>query len=160
MSIKKSYFTTFLGVPDRIRKIRGNLTQEEFGSLIGVTQGTVQKYEKGDCLPSEKVQKKIADYGRVTVEWLLHGEAPAPSIREHAPETYDARPAALNIDYLIRANFLARRFIKAHRLAFTDLQEAELSSYLYEYLTEHHADPCEVVVNRFAVLIHGQKQEG
>ena len=48
------------------------MTQKEFGKLIGVTQGTVQKYEKGECLPSEEVQEKIAAHGGVTVDWLLH----------------------------------------------------------------------------------------
>jgi transcriptional regulator with XRE-family HTH domain len=74
VSRKKSYFTNILGVPDRIKRIRGGLTQNDFGKLIGVTQGTVQKYEKGECLPSEEVQRKIAEYGGITVEWLLHAD--------------------------------------------------------------------------------------
>lgn len=50
--------------------------------MIGVTQGTVQKYEKGECLPRDEVLNKIADYGKVTVEWLLHGGASQPEAAE------------------------------------------------------------------------------
>jgi transcriptional regulator with XRE-family HTH domain len=76
VSRKKSYFTNILGVQNRIKEIRGGLTQKEFGKLIGVTQGTVQKYEKGECLPSEEVQEKIAAHAGVTVKWLLEGDKP------------------------------------------------------------------------------------
>jgi transcriptional regulator with XRE-family HTH domain len=84
VSRKKSYFTNILGVQNRIKKIRGVLTQKEFGKLLGVTQGTVQKYEKGECLPSEEVQEKIAAFAKITVEWLLHGDKP---VFPELPET-------------------------------------------------------------------------
>jgi len=62
------------GLSVRIRKIRGNLTQAEFAAISGVTQGTVNKYEKGTIFPGEDVLNKIAAHGGVTIEWLLHGE--------------------------------------------------------------------------------------
>jgi transcriptional regulator with XRE-family HTH domain len=49
------------------------MTQAAFASVLGKTQGTVQKYEKGEILPEDETLKKIADYGGITVEWLLTG---------------------------------------------------------------------------------------
>lgn len=142
----------------RLKKIRGDLSQKEFAKVLGVNQGTVCKYESGR-LPDAITLNKIAEYGGVTVEWLLHGEEKTtPQLREFAPEQYDARPAVLNVDYLVQANFLTRKFLKSKRLAFTDHQEAQLSAYIYEYLIEFHADPGEVVIRRLADLIQRQKQ--
>lgn len=53
------------------------MSQAKFADLIGVNQGTVHKYEKGISAPSEETLKKIAAYGGVTIEWLLHGDKPA-----------------------------------------------------------------------------------
>lgn len=74
MSRKKSLIGLLFLLPDRIKKIRGDLSQAKFGDLIGVNQGTVHKYEKGISAPSKETLKKIAAHGSVTVEWLLHGD--------------------------------------------------------------------------------------
>jgi transcriptional regulator with XRE-family HTH domain len=147
----------FLGVSSRIKQVRGKLTQEEFGKILGVRDATISRYESGR-IPDAKTLSRIAGYGGVTVEWLLSGEEKAVSqLTEFAPEQYDARPAVLNIDYLVQANFLTRQFLKSRRLAFSDHQEAQLSAYIYEYLIEFHADPGEVVIRRLADLIQRQK---
>lgn len=80
MSRKKSVLGIFIGLSGRIKEIRekrGGLTQKEFAQILGVAQGTINKYENGSILPGEDVLKKIADYGGVTIEWLLHGGKPA-----------------------------------------------------------------------------------
>jgi transcriptional regulator with XRE-family HTH domain len=77
MSRKKSALGIFSDLFVRIRKIRGSLTQVEFAQILGVAQGTINKYESGAILPGEDVLKKIADHGGVTVTWLLHGDKPA-----------------------------------------------------------------------------------
>lgn len=58
---------------DRIKAIRGKLNQEEFGKIIGVKAPAISKYEKGR-VPDLETLKKIADYGGVTLEWLLEGD--------------------------------------------------------------------------------------
>ena len=85
MSRKKSVLGIFYGLSDRIKKIRGDLKQGEFAKIVGVAQGTINKYESGAILPGEDNLRKIADYGGVTVEWLLHGD-PKAAIPESLPE--------------------------------------------------------------------------
>lgn len=80
MSRKKSVLGIFIGLSGRIKEIRekgGGLTQKEFAQILGVAQGTVNKYENGSILPGEDVLTKIAKFGGVTIEWLLHGDKTA-----------------------------------------------------------------------------------
>ena len=134
MSRKKSYLSFFLsGFPERVREIRGSLTQEQLGKIIGVNQGTVYKYEKGAALPGDETLKKLADFGGVTVEWLLRGERPPAPAREHAPETYEVRPAELDVPALAEIIALAREFLKRRREKLSDRQAARLLADLYWY---------------------------
>jgi transcriptional regulator with XRE-family HTH domain len=76
MSRKKApQLGIFLGTGKRIRQIRGDLTQTEFGKLFGVKGNTVSRWEDGR-LSDDETLKKIADYGEVTVKWLLRGDKP------------------------------------------------------------------------------------
>jgi transcriptional regulator with XRE-family HTH domain len=149
---------TFLGFSSRLRTIRGKLSQEEFGKFFGVTKVTISRYEAGR-VPDSETLSRIAEFAGVTVDWLLRGEEkPDHVFRERSPEYYDTRPAILNVEALARAIHLARQFLKKQRRQFSDLQKADLISYIYEHLDSEHADPGEVVIRRLADLI--KKQEG
>jgi transcriptional regulator with XRE-family HTH domain len=134
MSRKKFITGLFLGdLSYRIKNIRKEkgLTQAEFGALMGVRQGTINKYESGR-IPDLSILKKIADYGGVTVEWLLHGEkAGPPQLREAAPEALAARPRPLNEAALADIIFRVRDFANRRRLSLDLKTEARLISSLY-----------------------------
>ena len=155
MSRKKSYFTHFLGVPQRIREIRGSLTQTVFGRIIGKTQGSVQKYEKGTILPDEDVLKKIADHGGVTVEYLLHGEAaPGPALAtEAAAEEYVPRPPYLDKDALERIILLTRDYLRRHRDNISAAGEADLLARLYDYWLDNFEYPDDRVIKHHRRLV-------
>jgi transcriptional regulator with XRE-family HTH domain len=158
MSRKKSLSGFFPDLQGKIKGIRGELTQTEFGKIIGVTQGTVWKYETGR-IPDKETLQKIADYGEVTIEWLLRvDEKPAPQFLEEVQEKSTTRPSALNFETLARAIFLARQFTKRKPHLLSDFGEAQLAAYLYEYLDSEKKDPAAVVIQRLADLI--RKQEG
>ncbi len=55
-------------IAKRIREIRGERTQKEFGELLGVTPMAVSLYETGDRLPSYEKMIKIAELGKSTVQ--------------------------------------------------------------------------------------------
>ncbi len=59
----------------RIREIRGfDRTQKEFAQLLGVSQATVSKLEKGLVLPSPQVLLKLSEVSGKSVDWILKGE--------------------------------------------------------------------------------------
>ncbi len=60
-------------VGQRIKLIRGNLTQGEFAKILGIKkQNYISRYENGR-IPIHDILLKIAEHGRVTVDWLLTG---------------------------------------------------------------------------------------
>ncbi len=52
----------------RIREIRGERTQKEFGDLLGVSPMAVSLYETGDRLPGYNNMIRIAELGKTTVQ--------------------------------------------------------------------------------------------
>ncbi len=68
-------------VGQRIRKIRGKMTQTAFARLIGVRkQNYVSRYEHGR-IPNPELLIRIAAHARVKVDWLLTGRGKGPRSR-------------------------------------------------------------------------------
>jgi transcriptional regulator with XRE-family HTH domain len=64
----------FHDISDRIREVRGNLKRSKFADTLGIPRTNLYKYESGRRPPADVLQK-IADYGGVTVKWLLTGKS-------------------------------------------------------------------------------------
>ena len=62
-----------LAVGKRIRQIRGDLRQVEFGRIIGASKVSVSNYERGR-IPQVDILAKIARIGHTTIDRLLTGE--------------------------------------------------------------------------------------
>lgn len=62
-------------IGDRIKNIRKkcNLTQSELASIVGVSDVTINRYEKGLRHPKYDKILKIAELGNVTTHFILHG---------------------------------------------------------------------------------------
>jgi transcriptional regulator with XRE-family HTH domain len=68
-------------VGQRIRAIRGKMNQTDFARTIGVRkQNYVSRYEHGR-IPNPELLVRIANYGKVTVDWLLTGRGKGPRSR-------------------------------------------------------------------------------
>lgn len=62
-------------IADRIRKVRGTLNQEQFGTRLGVHKNTISNYER-DREPDAYFCRAVRrEYG-VSIDWLLTGEGP------------------------------------------------------------------------------------
>jgi transcriptional regulator with XRE-family HTH domain len=62
-----------LDISDRLKHVRGKKKKAEFAKILGIPQPNLSKYESGRMPPAD-VMQKIADYGGVTVKWLLTGK--------------------------------------------------------------------------------------
>jgi transcriptional regulator with XRE-family HTH domain len=60
-------------ISDRIKQVRGKKKKAEFARILGIPQPNLSKYESGRLPPADILQK-VADYGEVSVKWLLTGE--------------------------------------------------------------------------------------
>ncbi len=59
----------------RIREIRGfDLTQAEFGRMLGVGQTQLSNYELGLSAPTLEILLKLKTYSGRSVDWILTGE--------------------------------------------------------------------------------------
>lgn len=65
------------------------LSQKEFGSIIGVAQNTISNWENGNREPDFDSALRIADFFRVSVDYLFgrDEEKPAPMDRGGLGET-------------------------------------------------------------------------
>ena len=145
-------------VGERIKKLRGDLTQDGFAKIFGVNQNTVSRWEKGQVLSDEGTLKKIADFGGVTVQWLLHGEEPLAakySIRtsEHAPEEYSAALTDIETALLTEVVTVVHQVIAARRLKFTPAQTARLIVKAYDDSRAAHERPTAYQVERLLLFV-------
>lgn len=56
----------------RIKLIRGDLTQDNFAKLLGTTQATIARYEKG-MMPKGDILMKLSVYSGKNINWIRHG---------------------------------------------------------------------------------------
>ena len=61
-------------IGDRIRKIRGQILQEELCTYLHVTQGHLSKIERGKIAPSLEILILLSDRFHQSVDWILRGE--------------------------------------------------------------------------------------
>ena len=61
----------------RFRELRGfDLTQAEFGRILGITQAQLSKYELGLSAPTPDILLRLKAYSGKTIDWILAGEEP------------------------------------------------------------------------------------
>jgi transcriptional regulator with XRE-family HTH domain len=63
-------------IAGRLREVRGNTSQVEFGKSLGILQNIVSRYERGRVRAPMEYLVAVAKYGNVTLEWLVLGERP------------------------------------------------------------------------------------
>lgn len=51
-----------------LRSLRGERTQEQVASAIGITKSSWAMYERGERIPRDEVKVRIADYFGKTVQ--------------------------------------------------------------------------------------------
>lgn len=69
-SIKQRQQQRSLG--QRLVHYRGNHTQAEFASLLGIHENTLARYERGERLPNLRFLLLLKQRG-VRIDWLLEG---------------------------------------------------------------------------------------
>jgi len=137
---------TFPGLADRIKEMRGGLSQEKFGELLGISKAQVSKYESRKAFPSSETIDKIVSLGGKTREWLLWG-AMQGEVQEGPKDFNKPGPGATEIadPYLFAAvdtSVLAQiisgvesALLKKHK-TLSPVRKAHLISLLYDRFQE------------------------
>lgn len=58
---------------ERIRHVRGKMSQEAFAGLLGISKGALGGYERGENCPNVDVILTICKQCKISVEWLMSG---------------------------------------------------------------------------------------
>jgi transcriptional regulator with XRE-family HTH domain len=72
---KKNFQPDLKAIGRRIRQIRGfDLTQAQFGKLVGIGQTQLSKYEKGQSAPTLEFLLKLKAHSGKSLDWIVSGE--------------------------------------------------------------------------------------
>jgi len=72
-STERGFMRKYIQIGERLKELRGDLSQEEFAKEIGVSHKGYQRYESGERVPHPHVLSKIAEKFDTTVDWILTG---------------------------------------------------------------------------------------
>jgi len=62
-------------IGDRLKKLRGNRSQEEVAKKIGISRARLSHYETGRSEPDSEILKKLAEFYNVTTDFLISGNS-------------------------------------------------------------------------------------
>lgn len=156
MSSKKLSYGNFPDISERIKLVRGELKAAQFAKILGILEPTLHRYEAGRKPPADVLQK-IADYGGVTVEWLLKGDffEAQPALRgalmrlgEHEPDDYEAnRPAEIQEFLFVEVYQVVSAY--ARRKKYDQLRLARLLVRVYNHCVENLDRPSELLCEKY-----------
>lgn len=137
---------------DRLKQIRGKLTQDEISSRLDIHAITYGRYERGERLPDAEFVEKVCRTFNVSPTWLILGEGPMSlnEVREPGP----AAPASPLDHELLRhviegvEDGLSRR-----HLTLSPDKKARLIDLLYEHFHKIQELPQAQMVDRFLKLV-------
>jgi transcriptional regulator with XRE-family HTH domain len=64
----------YLPIGERLKRLRGDLSQEKFAKIIDVSHKGYQRYESGERIPPPHVLMRIAALCNTTIDWILGGD--------------------------------------------------------------------------------------
>ena len=63
-----------MNLGERIKYIRGNHSQDDFGSVLGVHRNTVSAWECNKIIPKGEAIKEIFEKFNINLNWLFSGK--------------------------------------------------------------------------------------
>lgn len=94
---------------DRIKEIRKtkNLTQTEFGTVLGVSRAVINTWERGAVSPNDMAIQMLCVRFGVNEEWLVKGIGEMFPEKTSEEELIEAFGAILNDDDTFRKKFIS-----------------------------------------------------
>ena len=126
-------------IGERIKCVRGSMSQLDFATKTGLNKGTLSRYERNTTVPDANTIVKICSVFDIRPEWLLTGEG-KPSKKNHKDE-HNARFSetqtitANNLEYNKRIlDAISQAFdevVKQHEVAVPFLSKAKFRKLVY-----------------------------
>mgnify|MGYP001810835064 CR=1 FL=1 len=135
----------------RLRAARGDLSQAEAATKIGVNKTLLGKYERGESVPGADALTQIRRGLDVSVDWLLTGDGPMRP---------GADAAATDEEVLVCAIEAVEEYSREKGIPLTPGQKAVLVSSLYALEVEHQRGAGEnkpLVAQLFRLMTGGRR---
>lgn len=127
----------------RLKELRENkgLTQGDLGKIVNLTKGNISKYENDTVEANNETLKKLADYFKVSIDYLLgrsdekdNIKTSMPVIPEHFTDPDAAREYVYKHQIFGSNGFRPELMSDDEILAFANalLEQMELISYKYK----------------------------
>ncbi len=149
-------YGNFSDISARIRQIRGKLKKAEFADILCIPRPNLSKYESGRKPPADVLQK-IADYGGVTVKWLLTGKEEKKDLgkplRPDQPPAVPEPGRPCEIQEFLLAEVLrsVEEYLEKYKTTYPLKYRARLITFLYNHCARKLEPPSESLVFRYDV---------
>jgi len=136
---------------DRLRQVRGKLTQEEISNQLDIHSITYGRYERGERSPGVEFVEKVCRAFNISPTWLILGEGPMRLDEAAVPAPAPAAP--LNQELLRQVLAGVKKGLALKRLVLSPDKEAELVALLYDHYAKTGESPAEQTVERYLRLV-------
>ncbi|MEI6125195.1 MAG: helix-turn-helix domain-containing protein [Pseudomonadota bacterium] len=62
-------------IGERLKKMRGEMSQASFAKMLGVKAPQYNRYETGKIKPPRKLLEQISEVKKISIDWILTGES-------------------------------------------------------------------------------------
>lgn len=94
-----------MGLGERLKIVRGRISQKDFGTKFGVVPNTVRKYENDEGSPNTDFIMGVCEEFNINPLWLLTGEGP---MRKDQATENDAAPEKTEAERQLKGNSIDR----------------------------------------------------
>lgn len=57
---------------ERLRRLRGDKSQEEVAAAVGISKSALSQYERGERIPRDHIKVRLADYYDRSVQFIFY----------------------------------------------------------------------------------------
>ena len=103
---------------------RKKYTQQDLANILGYSDKSISKWEKGDSLPDIEILTKICNLYNVTLDYLIH-EGHYEEKKQYVVNTYERRNKIVIVGLITSLIWLIAIIILAYSMTFTNSKQPQ-----------------------------------
>lgn len=137
-----------MGVSERIKKIRGEKSQEEFSAEVGVHKNTLSRWERGERTPDHNDLIRLLEiHPEINPAWLLTGENPMRRTDAEG-RAHQTSGTDLDVDRLTLAIETIEEALQATGRSMRANKKAQIVTAVYDFFKDEDKEEAKDKVLR------------